>query len=58
MATAAALFEIARQVLKYIEIPTQLEVGFGLALAGCTLVIFSLIFERIGDARTEGDLRE
>ena len=57
-AAAAALFEVSRWALKYINIPTQLEVGFGLALAGFGLIILSLIIERIGDAKAEGDLRE
>lgn len=57
-AAAAALFEVSRRVLRYGDIPTQLEVGFGLALAGFVLIILSLIIERIRDAKAEGDLLE
>jgi hypothetical protein len=55
---AAVLFEIARRVVRFIDIPRQLEIGLGLGLAGLALVIVSLIMERIRDQRKEGDLRD
>ena len=35
------------------EIPTQLMVGFGLAIAGSVLVLGSLAAERVVDLRAE-----
>jgi hypothetical protein len=55
---AAVLFEAARMLLRFIDIPDQLQIGLGLAFAGFALVILSLIIERIRDLRTEGELRE
>ncbi len=49
---------IARFALTYLELPTQLEVGFGLAIAGAAMVIGSLVAERVVDARDEQDLLE
>ncbi len=49
-----SLFRIARFALTYVDLPTQVEVGFGLALAGAALVLGSLIAERVEDARAEG----
>ena len=49
---------VARQALRMIEVPPQVEVGAGLMGAGALLVLVSLILERIEDARREGDLRE
>ena len=45
-----------RQLVRWVELPLQLEVGVALALAGLVLVVVSLILERVQDARTEGDL--
>ncbi|MHC4079126.1 MAG: hypothetical protein ACYST0_11880 [Planctomycetota bacterium] len=50
------LVEAARWILRFVELPIQLEVGVGLILAGGVLVVLSLILERIQDARREGDL--
>ena len=58
LAGATALFEIARLVLRFIDLPLQLEIGFGLLITGLAAIILSLIIERIQDSRTEGDLTE
>ena len=58
LAAAAALFESARWILRVVDIPPQLEIGFGLLLSGFVLVMVSLIVERIKDSRLESDLRE
>ncbi len=58
LAAAAALFESARWILRLVDIPPQLEIGFGLLLSGFVLVMVSLIVERIKDSRLESDLRE
>ncbi len=54
----AVLFEMARLLLRFVALPLQLEIGFGLCAAGVVLVLLSLILERIQDLRTEGNLRE
>lgn len=58
VAGAAALLEVSRRALKFVDIPPQLELGFALALAGLAMVIVSLILERIRDAKGEKELRE
>ena len=58
LAAATALFESARWILRLVDIPPQLEIGFGLLLSGFVLVMVSLIVERIKDSRLESDLRE
>jgi len=58
LTAAAALFESARWILRVVDIPPQLEIGFGLLLSGFVLVMVSLIVERIKDSRLESDLRE
>ena len=52
-----SFFRGARLVLENMDLPTQLEVGFGLALAGAAMVMLSLVVERMQDAKEE-DLRE
>ncbi|ANM31780.1 hypothetical protein ABI59_22790 [Acidobacteria bacterium Mor1] len=51
-----AAFLVARQLIRVIALPAQVEVGAGLMLAGMLLVLVSLVMERIEDARREGDL--
>lgn len=53
-----SLFRLARWVLRFVDLPLQLEVGFGLALAGGALVFASLVIERLRDAKAEGELSE
>ncbi|MHC5064229.1 MAG: hypothetical protein ACYTG5_09665 [Planctomycetota bacterium] len=55
---AALLYEGARWALFFLDIPDQIKVGLGLAIAGAILVVLSFIAERIVDARAEGELRE
>ena len=58
LVVAVALFEVARWVLRFVDLPAQLEIGSGLMLAGLVLVFVSLVIERARDYRTEGHLRE
>ncbi|MAB80094.1 MAG: hypothetical protein CMJ89_12150 [Planctomycetes bacterium] len=51
-----SFFRIARWVVSFVELPTQLEIGGALLLAGVGFFLASLIAERIQDARSEGDL--
>ena len=53
-----ALFEAARFLFRFVDLPKPLEIGFGLGAAGAVLVITSFVMERIQDYRSEGDLRE
>jgi hypothetical protein len=46
-------FRVARLVVTYVDLPTQLEVGLALTLAGAAMVMASLIAERVQDARVE-----
>jgi hypothetical protein len=55
---ATVLFEVARFLFRFIDLPLQLEIGFGLGAAGAALVIISFVLERIQDYRAEGDLLE
>lgn len=55
---AAAAVEIMRSLLRFADVPGQVELGTALVLAGLALVIVSLIMERVEDARSEGYLRE
>jgi len=55
---AVVLLESARWVLRFVELPPQIEVGGGLVLTGLVLVLVSLVAERVVDARSEGDLTE
>jgi len=53
---AYSFFRVARLALRFVELPRELEVGVGLVLAGAALVVVSLIWERVQDSKTEGDL--
>lgn len=54
----AAAVEIMRTLLRFADVPGQVELGAAFVLAGLVLVIVSLIMERMEDARSEGYLRE
>ncbi len=58
LVAAVALFEAARWLLRFVDLPAQLEIGSGLVLAGMVLVLVSLVLERAREYRAEGDLRE
>ena len=56
MLAAAAAFEAVRALMRYFDLPLQLELGSAMFGGGVLLVILSMILERARDARTEGDL--
>ena len=58
LAAGWTLFEIARLLLRYIDLPAQLEVGLALVSSGLALVVGSYILERRQDYLAEGDLLE
>ena len=53
-----AALEIMRSLLRFMDVPGQVELGVAFILTGLALVIVSLIMERIHDARSEGYLHE
>ena len=53
-----AAVEIMRSLLRFVDVPGQVEFGTAFVLAGLALVMVSLIMERVKDARSEGYLRE
>ena len=58
LAGATALYRISKFLLRFIDLPIQLEIGIGLVFSGAVLFMLSLIMERVVDLRTEGDLRQ
>ena len=57
LAVTAAV-EVMRSLLRFVDIPAQIELGAALVLAGVALLVASLIMERVDDARNEQYLRE
>lgn len=58
LAAGTALYRTARFLLRFIELPMQLEIGAALIAAGAAFVMISLIWERFADYRREGDLSQ
>lgn len=58
LVVVTGLFEGARLLLRFVDLPVQLEIGFGLGAAGAALVVTSFVMERVQDLRAEGDLLE
>lgn len=53
LAGGALVYQAARLVLRFIEVPVALELGLALGIAGFLFVMASLVAERIQDARRE-----
>ena len=58
LAAATALYRTARFLLRFIELPLQLEIGVALIAVGAAFVMISLLMERWNDYRAEGDLSQ
>jgi hypothetical protein len=58
LAGATALVLTARWLLRFIDLPLQLELGVGIVAAGVVLVLVSLILERARALREEEGLSE
>lgn len=58
LASSVAVYRVARYALRFVELPRQLEIGIGLIIAGGTLLMGTLVAERIVDSRSEGDLSQ
>lgn len=56
LAASSALYNTIKFALRFIDLPTQLEIGIGLIASGCVFVVSSFIMERVIDYRGEGDL--
>lgn len=52
----AAAVELVRTVMRYYQLPLQIEIGTSLVGGGLLLIVLSMILERVSDAREEGDL--
>ena len=50
---AFVAYEAVHLVLQFVDVPGQLAVALALAGAGFLLVLVSLVWERIAEARTE-----
>ncbi len=57
LAGATALYNGIKLLMRFIDLPLQLEIGIGLIIAGVAFVAASFIMERVVDYRAEGDLR-
>ena len=53
LAGASTVYYAARQVLRFIDLPTELQVAGSLALAGVILVLISMVMENVVDSRSE-----
>jgi hypothetical protein len=58
LAAVTAAIESMRLLLRFVDLPVELELGVAFVLAGLALVLVSLVLERLRDYRSEGPLRE
>ena len=53
LASATAIYRTAKFLLKFIDLPLQLEVGIGLIFSGAVFFMASVLMEQISDGRRE-----
>ncbi len=58
LAAVTTAIESMRLLLRFVDLPVELELGVAFVLAGLALVLVSLVLERLRDSRSEGPLRE
>ena len=58
LAVVTGAIESMRLLLRFVDLPVELELGVAFVLAGLALVLVSLVLERLRDLRSEGPLRE
>jgi hypothetical protein len=51
LASATAVYRIAKFLLKFIDLPVQLEIGVGLIFSGAMFFMASILMEQISDGR-------
>lgn len=56
LASATGLYRVTKFLMRFVDLPAQLEIGIGLVVCGAFLFAVSLVMERIVDMRSEGDL--
>ena len=56
LASATGLYRMTKFLMRFVDLPAQLEIGIGLVVCGAFLFAVSLVMERIVDMRSEGDL--
>ena len=56
LAGGTAIYNTSKLLLRFIDLPLQLEIGIGLVMTGVVFVAFSFVMERLVDSRAEGDL--
>jgi predicted transporter len=56
--TVTAAIELMRSLMRFMEVPGQVEIGAALVSAGLLFVFASLIMERVRDSRSERDWQE
>ena len=49
-----SVWRVARQVLRFVDLPAQLETGLGFIVTGAVFVVVSLVAERVMDRKHEG----
>ena len=57
IAGSTGVYRITRHLLRFVELPVQVEIGAGLLIAGLVLFLASFIMERIVDARQERSIK-
>lgn len=55
LASATAIYRTAKFLLRYVDLPLQLEIGIGLMFAGAVFFMASVLMEQLADGRREPD---
>ena len=53
LAGATGVYRIAKFLLRFFDLPAQLEIGIGLLFAGAVFFMASILMEQISDRRRE-----
>ena len=56
LAGGTVVYNSIQLILRWIDLPLQLEIGLGLVMTGVVFVALSFVMERVVDSRAEGDL--
>ncbi len=58
LAGGTGLYRTSKLLLKYVDLPSQIELGIGLIFSGVVVFAVAMIAERVIDIRSEGDLTQ